>query len=146
MDLVPELYGLVGCSSGSETGSPFYTWLKQIPTTYISVLRIRFLDPVLLWHQDPDPGMGNKSGSGSGILDEHPRSYSDSLEIIFWEVKNSKILWFGSGSGMDKFGSRIRNVFFNYFKHIIFMWHLWACLHIFLRGSRRSDLVSIFKI
>ncbi len=46
-----------------------------------SVLRIRIRDPVPFWPRDPGSGMGNKSGSGSGIRDEQPRSY-------FLELRN----------------------------------------------------------
>jgi hypothetical protein len=37
------------------------------------------------------PGWGGeKSGSGSGIRNKHPRSFSESLETVFW-VKNTYI-------------------------------------------------------
>ncbi len=46
-----------------------------------TVLRIRILDPVPFWPQDPGSGKGKKSGSGSWKY--NPDHISESLETIF---------------------------------------------------------------
>ncbi len=65
-----------------------------------------------------DPRIREGKKCGSGIRDEHPRSFSESLETVRFWAKNTLFLWCGSvsgilktfdpGSGMEKFGSGIR--------------------------------------
>jgi hypothetical protein len=55
-----------------------------------------------------DPGWGKKSGSGSGIQNEHPRSFFRELRNnmnSFVRIRIQDLL--DPGSGMEKFGSEI---------------------------------------
>jgi hypothetical protein len=61
------------------------------------VLRIRIRDPVHFWPLDP--GMGKKSGSGSGM--NNPDHITQSLETIF-RVKILSFFDADPGSGMTK--------------------------------------------
>jgi hypothetical protein len=78
---------------------------------------IRFLfDP---WIRDSGSGIGKKSGSGSGIRDEKPRSYFLELRNHFLGLKILKFFDADPGSGMEtirirdpvwkKVGSRIQD-------------------------------------
>ncbi len=52
-------------------------------------------------------GMGKKSGSGSGM--NNPDHISETLESVFWVKKIFEFFDADSGSGMEKFGSGIRD-------------------------------------
>ena len=66
---------------------------------------------------DPDPGSGAFFGPGSGIRDgkksgsgirnEHPRSFSESLETVFWVLDPGSFRPWIQNPGLKKFGSEI---------------------------------------
>jgi hypothetical protein len=75
------------------------------------------------WIRDPvpflTPGsgvMGQKTGSGSGM--NNPDHISESLETNFLGYKILKLCEADPGSGMEKFGSGIRNTGENQREHI----------------------------
>ncbi len=76
-----------------------FVWIHAV---YVRpMLRIRIRDPVPFWPLDPESGMGKKSGSGSGIRDEQPRSYFRELRNNFLGLKNLNSDA-DPGSGMEK--------------------------------------------
>ncbi len=96
---VPQLQRLLGACS-LHTSSTHY----QVPSPSVA-------DPIpgSGAFLTPGSGMGKKSGSGSGM--NNPGYISKSfffLETIFW-VKILKFFDADPGSGMEKFGSGIRN-------------------------------------
>ncbi len=71
------------------------------PSNHItsSQFSVAYPDPGSGAFLTPRSGMGNKARPGSGIRDEHPRSFFRELRKSFW-VTNTYILWCGSRSGI----------------------------------------------
>ncbi len=69
---------------------------------FSAVLRIRIRDPVSSAFLTPGSGMGNKSGSGSGM--NNTDHISESLEAI---ILVKKLKFFDADPGWKKFGSGI---------------------------------------
>ncbi len=111
------------CGSGSGIRCLFDPWIRQCCGYGIrclfdpldpAVLRIRIRDPVPFWPLDPGWWVKNRIR----IRDEQPGSYIRELRNQFYGVKILKLFDADPGSGMEKFGSGIRNTGENQREHI----------------------------